>query len=557
MNNALQPQRSNPLLEIRDLVIESRGPSGWRPIVDKVSLSVRRGEILGLIGESGAGKSTVGLAALGYVRRGCRIASGSVIFDEQDITALGERHRRRLRGARIAYVAQSAAAALNPRRRLLDQCIEVPVRTGVDPCVAAERARDMFRQLNLPEPDTIGQRYPHELSGGQLQRVMIAMAMLPEPDLVVFDEPTTALDVTTQVQVLLAARDLVARAGSAALYISHDLAVVMQLADQMMVLRHGRMVEHGPTERLATAPETPYARALLNVEHFQPLSAGVRQAAALLEVDRVDAAYGQRLVLSEVSLTVPAGQTVAIVGESGSGKSTLARVVTGILPPITGSIRWNGQPLSPTLMGRSLEQARRMQLIHQSPDTALNPKQLVRDVIGRPLQRFGKYPRIERQRRTEELLQLVELDPAQFLDRRTTELSGGQKQRLCIARALAAEPTLLICDEVTSALDPLVADGILRLLNRLQAELGLSCLFITHDLAIVRGLSTSVVVMQTGKVVESGPTAEIFQPPCAPYTEQLIRATPEKRIGWLDEHIAASGEASRRETLSSSVNATA
>ncbi len=411
---------------------------------------------------------------------------------------------------------------------------------GVSPREAIEQACVLFRRLCLPDPDRIGQRYPHELSGGQLQRIMIAMAMLPGPDLVVFDEPTTALDVSTQVQVLLAMRDLVTRAGSAALYISHDLAVVMQLADQMMVLRYGRTVEYGPTSRLVDTPETSYARALLNVDRFQPPEPAPKEASLLLQIDGVSAAYGRSQVLSDVSLAVPIGQTVAVVGESGSGKSTLARVIMGILPPTAGSIRWKEQLLSPALSRRSLDQVRRMQLIHQIPDTALNPKHRVKDVVDRPLQRFGKYPKLERRRRTEELLRLVELEPIRFLDRRTTELSGGQKQRLCIARALAADPSLLVCDEVTSALDPLVADGILRLLLRLQAELGLSCLFITHDLGIVRSLSNFVVVMRAGKVVQSGSTAIVFQPPLEPYTKQLLRATPEMRIGWLDEYIAAS-----------------
>lgn len=532
-------RRTDPVLEIHDLVIEAAGRRGHSRLVDGVSLSVAPGEVLGLIGESGAGKSTIGLAALGYVRDGCRILSGTIRLNGEDLATASETRRRRFRGSRIAYVAQSAAAALNPRVTVMDQCIEIPVRGGMSARAARAGATELFRKLGLPTPESIGDRFPHELSGGQLQRIVIAMAMLPKPEIVVFDEPTTALDVTTQVDVLVEIRALIREVGCAAIYISHDLAVVMQLADTMMVLRHGRTVEVGPTSQLATTPQTAYARALLNVQRFDKAEiapASVRSP--LLAARSIEARYGSTTVLSGIDFEIRKGETLAVVGESGSGKSTLAKVLSGLMPPASGSLLWNGEALSPELRNRSWPQVRHLQLIHQMPDTALNMRHTVRQVVDRPLQRFGGYSATERDRRVEELLRLVELDAAALIDRPTTALSGGQKQRLCIARALAAEPELIICDEVTSALDPLVADGILKLLDRLKVERGIAYLFITHDLGIVRAIADQVMVLQKGRLVESGPTREIFEPPYEAYTARLIRATPEKRIGWLDEHLA-------------------
>jgi peptide/nickel transport system ATP-binding protein len=528
---------TSPLIDMRKIVIETVGGKQSQRLVDSVSLSVSRGEVLGLIGESGAGKSTIGLAALGYTREGCRLLSGTVSFDGLGIFALSERRRRELRGKRVAYVAQSAAAALNPRITLITQCIEPLVRGGnINTKQATELACNMFRRMRLPNPDHIGERYPHELSGGQLQRVMTAMAMLPQPDLVVFDEPTTALDVTTQVEVLLAIRELIREVDSAAIYISHDISVVMQLADRIMILKHGRLVEEGETRQLTRSPGTAYAAALLNVQKFERkprLLRSLRQP--VLRVEDINVFYGHKQVLENVSLGVCKGETLAVVGESGSGKSTLAKVLAGLLPYASGHISLNGRSLAAALRQRSWSEIKQIQLIHQIPDTALNPKHRVRSVIERPLQRFTNYTSAERAKKVEELLSFVELDSRKFIDRWTNTLSGGQKQRLCIARALAAEPELIICDEVTSALDPLVADGILHLLDRLQSERGLAYVFITHDLGIVRSIADHVVVMEAGRVVEAGSAEKLFEPPYAAYTERLIRATPERRVGWLDE----------------------
>jgi peptide/nickel transport system ATP-binding protein len=533
------------LIDMREIVIEAVGGKQPQRLVDSVSLSVSRGEVLGLIGESGAGKSTIGLAALGYTREGCRLLSGTVSFEGQDIFALSKRRRRELRGKRVAYVAQSAAAALNPRLTLISQCIEPLTRGGnIDAKQATALACNMFRRMRLPDPDHIGERYPHELSGGQLQRVMIAMAMLPRPDLVVFDEPTTALDVTTQVEVLLAIRELIREVGSAGIYISHDLSVVMQVADRLMILRHGRLVEEGETRQLTCAPSTDYATALLNVQKFERKPRLLQSLdQPVLCVEGINVFYGHKQALKNVSLAVCKGETLAVVGESGSGKSTLAKVLAGLMPYASGRVSWNGSNLAAALHRRSWSEIKKIQLIHQIPDTALNPKHRVRSVVERPLQCFTNYTSAERARKVDELLSFAELDPKEFSDRWTSTLSGGQKQRLCIARALAAEPELIICDEVTSALDPLVADGILRLLDRLQSERGLAYVFITHDLGIVRSIADHVIVVEAGRVVEAGSAEKIFKPPYAAYTERLVRATPERRIGWLDDFLRSGKEA--------------
>jgi len=528
------------ILEMTNLRIEGRTGEAWQEIVHGLDLVLRKGEILGLIGESGAGKSTIGLAAMGYARDGCRIAGGTILFDGIDLTRASEREKRRLRGARIAYIAQSAAAAFNPAHRLIDQYVEAPVQHGLMPRHKAEaEGRELFRRLRLPEPDTIGFRYPHQVSGGQLQRAMTAMAMSCRPDLIVFDEPTTALDVTTQIEVLAAMRDVVEQFGTAGIYITHDLAVVAQMADRIMVLRHGHLVEEGETRAMLTAPRETYTRDLWRVRSFRkPEPAAEATPEPLLRVENVTAAYGDVTVLENVTFTIPKQRTVAVVGESGSGKSTCARVITGLLPPKEGRVLYKGEPLPGSFRQRSKDQLRQWQMIYQMPDTALNPRQPVREVIGRPLSFYLGLRGRKREERIRELLGLIELDPDQFIDRLPGELSGGQKQRICIARALAAEPELIICDEVTSALDQLVAEEILRLLQRLQDEFGLAYMFITHDIGTVRAIADWVVVMFEGEVMEQGPKTEMFTPPHHPYTELLLSSVPEMDPDWLTRLLA-------------------
>jgi peptide/nickel transport system ATP-binding protein len=530
------------LLDIRGLHIEGRSGGAWHQIVKGVDLTLHRGEIIGLIGESGAGKSTLGLAAMGYTKGGCRISGGSVRFDGQDLVGAPAERLRALRGARIAYVAQSAAAAFNPAYRLISQYCEAPVRHHIMSRRQAEKdAVQLYREMRLPNPDEIGFRYPHQVSGGQLQRAMTAMAMACRPDLIIFDEPTTALDVTTQIEVLAAIRNVVRDHHAAAIYITHDLAVVAQMADRIKVLLKGEEVEEADTRRMLAAPQMAYTKSLWAVREFRraPLPEVPAADTPLIDIQGVSAAYGDVKVLDDISLSIHRGRTVAVVGESGSGKSTTARVIMGLLRPTAGKVRFDGTDLPPRSRDRSPKLQRHVQMIHQMADTALNPRHRIRDVIGRPLQFFLGLKGKAKEARTRELLSLIELDPDQFIDRLPAELSGGQKQRVCIARALAAEPEFIICDEVTSALDQLVAEGILRLLDRLQREMGLTYMFITHDLATVRSIADEVVVMQNGRIIEQGPKDEVFTPPHHPYTELLLSSVPEMDADWLDGVLAA------------------
>ncbi|RWO69965.1 MAG: ABC transporter ATP-binding protein [Mesorhizobium sp.] len=531
-------EKGKDLLQIRNLHVEGFSDERWHPIVHGVDLTLKRGQVLGLIGESGAGKSTIGLAAMGYAKPGCRITQGSVLFDGIDLLAVSEKGRRRLRGSRIAYVAQSAAASFNPAHRLLEQTVETAVAHGIAGREEANRsAVDLYRRLQLPEPETIGFRYPHQVSGGQLQRAMTAMAMACRPDLIIFDEPTTALDVTTQVEVLASIRNIVEEFSTAAIYVTHDLAVVAQMADRIMVLRHGRTVEEADTRQMLASPSQEYTKTLWAVRKLAKPE--VPADDYLLTIDNVTAAYaGKVKVLQDVSIKVPRGRTVAVVGESGSGKSTLARVVTGLLPPISGSISFAGQLLSTGLKTRPKEVLRRIQMIYQMPDNALNPRQTVEEVIARPLEFYLGLKGARRDRRIGELMHMVEMSE-DFLERLPGELSGGQKQRVCIARALAADPELIICDEITSALDQIVQEEILKLLIRLQRELGMSYIFITHDIATVRAIADEIVVMHRGKVVEQGLKSEVLTPPHAAYTERLLSSVPEMNPDWLTRLLAS------------------
>ena len=529
-----QGQKGDILLEMKEIVIDGFSDERWHEIIKGINLTLRRGQVLGLIGESGAGKSTLGLAAMGFARPGCRLTSGSIKFDGIELLGVPEGERRRLWGNRIAYVAQSAAAAFNPAHRLMDQTIEAVVNQGkMRHSDAKADAVGLFANLQLPDPANIGIRYPHQVSGGQLQRVMTAMAMSPRPDLIIFDEPTTALDVTTQVEVLVAMRDIVDKFHTAAIYITHDLAVVAQMADVIKVLRYGLEVEEAETRKMLAEPEMDYTKSLWSVRALEKPENKSEDIA--LFIDSVDAAYGGGVrVLHNVSIKLPRGRTVAVVGESGSGKSTLARVITGLLPPSQGVIDFNGEALPLTLKNRSKEQLRRIQMIYQMADTAMNPKQMVGEIIGRPLEFYHGLRSRQRDQRVVELLEMIELDES-FIDRLPDELSGGQKQRICIARALAADPEIIICDEVTSALDQIVQEGILQLLLRLQQEFNITYLFISHDIAVVRAISDEIVVMFQGEVVEQGLKSDILSPPHPEYTELLLSSVPEMNPDWLDQ----------------------
>ncbi|WP_334191992.1 ABC transporter ATP-binding protein [Pararhodobacter sp.] len=535
---------ADTLLEIKNLRIEATVYApGEKPrdvvIVDDVSLTLERGKVMGLIGESGAGKSTIGLSALSYGRGGIRLSGGNILLNGREIRAASAATLRGLRGKEVTYVAQSAAAAFNPAKRLMEQVTEATLHHGLMSKDEAEkRAVELFRTLSLPDPENFGKRYPHQVSGGQLQRAMTAMALCPKPDLVIFDEPTTALDVTTQIDVLAAIKTAIAETGVAALYITHDLAVVAQVSDEIMVLRHGKMVEHGTVQQIIEAPREEYTQALISVrsiDHQQKQPT----PEPLLRVEGVSARYGAMAkdVLSDVSVELHPGQTLALVGESGSGKSTMARVITGLLPPRKGTITFDGKPLPPALKQRSRDELRELQMIYQMADVAMNPRQTVATIIGRPLEFYFGLRGRKRDERVQELLDAIELGKG-FADRYPAELSGGQKQRVCIARALAAKPKLIICDEVTSALDPLVADGILKLLLDLQAREGVAYLFITHDIATVRAIADSIAVMYRGRVQRYGPKDQVLAPPFDAYTDLLLSSVPEMELGWLEKVLA-------------------
>ncbi len=540
-----------PLLKMRKIYIEGMSDEEWNPIIKGIDLTLERGEVLGLIGESGAGKSTMGIASMAYTRQGCRISSGSIVFDGKELFGAPKDVLRKIRGNRIAYVAQSAAASFNPAHRLIKQYAEAPVQHGVMSFEeAATEAKDIYQRLLLPDPDHIGYRYPHQVSGGQLQRAMVAMAMACRPDLIIFDEPTTALDVTTQIEVLAAIKRIVRQFNTAAIYITHDLAVVAQIADRIMVLRYGNLVEESDTRTMMANPKEDYTRRLLSVRTLkEDKDLSKSEKDVILEIKNVTASYtGKTNVLEDIDLKIRRGRTVALVGESGSGKSTLARAITGLLPPSKGSVIYNGNELTRELKSRPKEQLRVMQMIYQMPDTALNPKQRVSKIIGRPLQFYFGLSEKKREQRVLELLEKIEL-PEKYYDRYPPELSGGEKQRVCIARALAAEPDLIICDEVTSALDQLVAEEILKLLQDLQNELKVSYLFITHDLATVKAIADEIVVMLQGRIVEQGVKKEILAPPHHEYTDLLLSSVPEMDPDWLDNLLKERKEKGKPSTI--------
>ncbi len=535
---------SDKLLKVQDLKIGATVyPPGEKPhdieIVHGVSFEVEKGKVLGLIGESGAGKSTIGLASMAYGRGGVKITGGEVWVNGRDILKTTNSDVRALRGGEVTYVSQSAAASFNPAKKIMDQVTEAAILQGKFTKKEAERrAVELFRKLGLPDPENIGNRYPHQVSGGQLQRCMTALALCPEPDLVVFDEPTTALDVTTQIDVLMAIKEAIRDTGVAALYITHDLAVVAQVSDDILVLKMGDMVEYGSVDQIINNPQEEYTKALVSVRSIEHAEKAPTPE-PVLKVQNITARYkGTNFdVLKNINVELHPGQTLAVVGESGSGKSTLARVITGLLPQSNGSVHFAGRDLSKDLAGRSKEDLRELQMIYQMADVAMNPRQTVGTIIGRPLEFYFGLRGAEKRKRIVELLDEIEMGEG-FIDRYPAELSGGQKQRVCIARALAAKPKMIICDEVTSALDPLVADGILKLLLDLQKIEDVAYLFITHDLATVKAIADSIAVMYQGEVVRYGGKTDVLSPPFDDYTDLLLSSVPEMKLGWLEEVIA-------------------
>ncbi|WP_027056117.1 ABC transporter ATP-binding protein [Mesorhizobium erdmanii] len=533
------------LVEVRDLRIEATTDAGRIvEIIKGVSLDIPDGEIVALIGESGSGKTTVALSLMGYARPGCRITGGEINVNGKNMAALSEKQRARLRGTDIAYVPQSAAASFNPSSTIMEQVIEVTrIHNLMPPERARQRAVELFKALSLPDPEGIGARYPHQVSGGQLQRLAAAMALIGDPKLVIFDEPTTALDVTTQIDVLKAFKSVMRAGGIAGIYVSHDLAVVAQIADHIVVLKGGEVQEAGTTARMLSAAQHPYTRELLAAFEPKPRQThadGDAGAKPLLRIDNVTAGYGAVRenglplirAVDSVSLVVETGRNLGIIGESGCGKSTLARVIAGIHPAATGNIVFDGKQLERAAGKRSQDQLREMQIVFQYADTALNPAKPVEDIISRPLAFYHQLDRQARSKRVDELLDMVRL-PRTLRYRRPSELSGGQKQRVNFARALAAGPKLIICDEITSALDTVVAAAVIELLKELQRELSLSYIFISHDLSVVEAICDEIMVMYNGERVEQI-TPDKLKAPTHPYSKLLFSSVPKLDPTWLD-----------------------
>ncbi|WP_347557609.1 ABC transporter ATP-binding protein [Robbsia sp. KACC 23696] len=568
-------------IHVKNLTITA----GDAVLVDRLHFDIVPGEVLALIGESGSGKTTTALAMMGYAREGCTISRDSTIeVGGTDILALPADAQRALRGRKITYVAQSASASFNPSRTIIDQVIEPALIHRTATREEAERkAVALFRELSLPDPDHIGARYPHQVSGGQLQRLMAAMALITDPDVVILDEPTTALDVTTQVDVLRAFRRAVRERKTTAIYVSHDLAVVAQVADRILVLRNGRMQENGETDQILHAPGDDYTRSLLaaarpavRVNESNLARSGMAAAARtpattlderdaasgrndndtdangvgptttpetpLLQVDVLSAGYGRLdsqgrpeiKILDRVDLKLYRGQSIGVIGESGSGKTTLARAIAGLIAPYDGRIRFDGKALAHSLDKRSRDDLRRIQIVFQIADTALNPAHTIERILARPLRFYHGLKGRALQTRIVQLLDMVRM-PRDTMHRHPAELSGGQKQRINLARALAAEPDLILCDEVTSALDTVVAAAVLDLMAELRKELGVSYLFISHDLHTVKAICDEIVVMQHGRKVTQIARPDFDRPAPHPYYALLSQSVPELRRGWIDE----------------------
>ena len=538
------------LLEVDDLKISARrDDDSLLPIVKGVSFSVARGEVVALIGESGSGKTTIALSALGYTKPGLEFAGGEVRLEGEDVITMGSDQLRTLRGQRVAYLAQSAAATFNPALTIGEQVTESCVLHGIlNQEQANERAETLYRALELPDPDRLGRRYPHQVSGGQLQRLMAAMALCGKPDLLVLDEPTTALDVTTQIEVLKAFKSVIKQEGSAAIYVTHDLSVVAQIADHIVVLYAGEVQEHGSAEQVVNQPGHDYTRRLMHAVRPPPaagqgdesLGEHTRESPAL-QVKDITAGYGRKhngmpaiTVLRDVNVSIERGHTVGVIGESGCGKSTLARVMAGLLPAAQGQVLLDGDELQPALQKRKRSELQKIQFVFQMADTALNPRQRIDHILGRPLGFYLGLKGQEKRRRVLELLDMVEL-PQDFAGRYPEELSGGQKQRVNLARALAASPEVLLCDEVISALDSIVGANVIELLKRLRKQTGVSFVFISHDLSTIASFADKIVVLYAGRVVEQGTADHVLSPPYHPYTRLLISSVPELRVGWLEE----------------------
>jgi peptide/nickel transport system ATP-binding protein len=594
---ALVEPLAAPRLVVEDLRVNVAGSQA--SVVDRVSLHVGAGEVLGIVGESGSGKTTLALAMIGYVRRGLTIAGGSIRFGETELLSLSPGQLRRLRGAELSYVPQDPSTALNPTMKVGSQLREVLTAHGRSRKEVDSRVLEVLAEVGLAGRQDLLEGFPHQLSGGQQQRIAIAIAFACRPSLIVLDEPTTGLDVTTQRTVLDTVAALCSSYGVAAVYVSHDVAVVSEISQRVGVVYAGRLVEIGPTASVFTSPEHPYTRGLLRavpssrrsqrligiegvpprpgnwppgctfeprcpvridqcrveqpelvvvsgpshrarclrvgdpaagraafqVEALSPHASAPAGATALLAVDRLSAAYGATRVLDDVAFALRPDSCLAVVGESGSGKTTLARCIIGLHTNWDGALAYDGKPLVAGVRNRAADSLREIQYVFQNPYASLNPRRTVGALVAQPLEHFTQTTPAQTEARVFDAIRSVSL-PTEVVNRYPDQLSGGERQRVAIARALVVSPRLLICDEITSALDVSVQASIVELLRRLQRELGLAMLFITHNLALVRNVAQEIVVMQNGRIVESGAVEDVLEHPQTPYTQRLISHVP-------------------------------
>jgi peptide/nickel transport system ATP-binding protein len=538
------------LLDVRNLQVAYRNPSSdeLALAVDGVSFKVERGETLGIVGESGCGKSTLARALMAYCRPGGTITGGEVLFDGKDILDFSDEQIRELRGSRMAMVPQDPLTSLTYHMKVGPQIDEIlQIHQKLDARAARVSTLNLFDGTNLPTPEKIYDRYPHENSGGQRQRVVIAGALACEPDLLILDEPTTALDTTTEMQVLKLVKELRDRLGTALVYITHDLTLTDYICENVLVMREGKVVERGQASRIFSAPQTDYGKMLVSAipridaeiaEKPQPSEE--KTIEPLLKVEHLSFRYPQRwsidamfnpqkeqLAVDDVSFELQRGETLGLVGESGSGKSTIANVVVGLLAPTAGVVTFDGAPINMIDKYRSGELRRQVQIVFQDPLSSLNPRRRIESILTRPLQIFfGMNGPVARDRAVE-LLEDMELS-SDLLKRFPRQLSGGQQQRVAIARAFTAKPDLILCDEVTSALDVSVQAHVLKLLKGLQRKSGAACLFISHDLGVVKQIADETVVLQKGQIVEAGSTRTVFGNPSHTYTRLLLAAASRR-----------------------------
>ncbi|HWL57244.1 MAG TPA: ABC transporter ATP-binding protein [Paracoccus sp. (in: a-proteobacteria)] len=522
-------------LSTEDLVVALPDTPGQPQVLKGIDVTIRQGETVCLVGESGSGKSVTSLAIMGLLPSALKVAQGRINLQGQNLLPLSQAQMRELRAARVAMIFQEPMTALNPVLRVGDQIMEVmELHTRLSAAERRARAIDIMRQVHLPDVERIFQSYPHQLSGGQRQRIMIAMALVLEPVLLIADEPTTALDVTTQKQILALIDELQQKHGTAVLFITHDMGVVAEIADTVYVMKHGEIVEHGPIEAVLRAPKAEYTRKLLaSVPSLSPRPARPAGEDIVLSVERLNKIYGSRGILKKVpqahaaknvSFTLARGRTLGIVGESGSGKSTVARCIMRLIDPTSGAVKLDGADIAHLSRGALRPHRKKLQVVFQDPMRSLNPRWTIAEsLIEGPLN-YGT-PRGEALAEAARLLQVVGL-PRDALKRYPHMFSGGQRQRIAIARAIMMRPDVLVADEAVSALDVSVQAQVLDLLDQLQKELGIAIVFITHDLRVAAQICDEVIVMQRGAVVEQGPAAEVLAHPAHPYTRALIEAAP-------------------------------